>query len=1030
MLSTNLFSFAQKHEWPRCSPLLMTSLLLLLLLLPPPCLSSPSPSSAAVLHDAECLWRQGATGAGIRVAVLDSGLGDERDVQQAHGDSWWQPWRHDDSGDDGFDEGSYEDHGPNFYYRDTPAPSRHFTAMGGHFRRVAGRTDWTTDLDPSDGLGHGTHVAGVVAGSHPSCPGMAPDAEILSYKVFGGGRDQISYTAWMIDALNHALASGAHVVNLSVGGPDSLDEPFTDKVRELVANGIIVVSAAGNDGPLWGTLHSPADMPEVIAVGGAAPSTGGPVLESYSSRGIPMMRGGTSSFSATSGGVRAASSDVPYSRTNGDRQVSSSGGGSSSIGAVKPDVLAFSSGISAAWPAREPGQRQRGGRISSRDRCHRLSGTSVASPVIAGTVALLASLIPEHERWPAVNAASIRQALVESASPLQAGSMYEQGAGLVNLTRAASALRRIIRNPIPTFHPSSLDLTPETGCPYTTPWCLQPLYAGGTAVAFNVTLLNPAGRRSRIVGHPAWRASSKTTTVGTSRRGGDTSAKFEPLSVRVASPGLIWPWVGQVAIEITVDPRAAQWDGVVEGVLAVEVETVVEVAASMKSASSSSSGGGSGGEPLAKDFDSPRRVVTHTVEIKVKARVVPTPPRHRRVLWDIHKSRSFPEGYYPVDELSELDQDGQRHSSSGADGISGTKSAPGTAAKSDPSEPRRRSTAGHFDRFDWHGDSPFGNHLAAYRELRAAGYFVDILRRSLFCFDAAKYGVLLLVDPEAAFTVGEAEKLRVDVADYGLSVVVFADWYESPGPPSLSMRVSGGLGAGRSLPTRHGEGGNGGGAGGGGAQVMPALRFWDDNTQSWWHPVTGGANVPAINGLLAPFGISFGQAVWDGTLHWPHGDVAKTTVASGAAITSFPAGGILLDGGAQQLQQVRVQLTSHQPPLVAHQKNPVMLGLVESGEPIGGGIVSPGAQRPRSRIAVYGDSSCLDGGGGGHASATAKCGWLLKELVAYATTGAVPRSLGPAPVRRAFPFRVPTTVDVAPAPFLLEDDNGHDRVCE
>ena len=47
-----------------------------------------------------------------------------------------------------------------------------------------------------------------------------------------------------------------------------MDRPFVDKVWELTANGVIMVSAIGNDGPLYGTLNNPADQMDVIGVGG------------------------------------------------------------------------------------------------------------------------------------------------------------------------------------------------------------------------------------------------------------------------------------------------------------------------------------------------------------------------------------------------------------------------------------------------------------------------------------------------------------------------------------------------------------------------------------------------------------------------------------------------------------------------------------------------------------------------------------------------------------------------------------------
>lgn len=47
-----------------------------------------------------------------------------------------------------------------------------------------------------------------------------------------------------------------------------MDHPFVDKVWELTANNVIMVSAIGNDGPLYGTLNNPADQMDVIGVGG------------------------------------------------------------------------------------------------------------------------------------------------------------------------------------------------------------------------------------------------------------------------------------------------------------------------------------------------------------------------------------------------------------------------------------------------------------------------------------------------------------------------------------------------------------------------------------------------------------------------------------------------------------------------------------------------------------------------------------------------------------------------------------------
>ena len=87
----------------------------------------------------------------------------------------------------------------------------------------------------------------------------------------------VSYTSWFLDAFNYAIHTHMDVLNLryltplqqlgglqclhvlansnelcSIGGPDFRDLPFVDKVLEMSANNIIVVSAIGNDGPVYG----------------------------------------------------------------------------------------------------------------------------------------------------------------------------------------------------------------------------------------------------------------------------------------------------------------------------------------------------------------------------------------------------------------------------------------------------------------------------------------------------------------------------------------------------------------------------------------------------------------------------------------------------------------------------------------------------------------------------------------------------------------------------------------------------------
>ncbi len=159
-----------------------------------------------MLH-APLLWEKGFKGQGVRVAVFDTGL-----------------------------------------RKNHP-----------HFQNLKEISNWTSEESEEDGIGHGTFVAGVIASS-AECLGFAPEADLFIFRVFTNNRGSIlfyinfpvSYTSWFLDAFNYAIYKKINILNLSIGGPDFMDRPFVEKVWELSANNIIVVSAIGNDGPLYG----------------------------------------------------------------------------------------------------------------------------------------------------------------------------------------------------------------------------------------------------------------------------------------------------------------------------------------------------------------------------------------------------------------------------------------------------------------------------------------------------------------------------------------------------------------------------------------------------------------------------------------------------------------------------------------------------------------------------------------------------------------------------------------------------------
>lgn len=171
------------------------------------------PRQITSVLQADALWNMGITGKGVKVGIFDTGLS-----------------------------------------RKHP-----------HFRKIKERTNWTNERTFDDGLGHGTFVAGIIASSK-ECLGFAPDSELHIFRVFTN--NQVSYTSWFLDAFNYAILKKINVLNLSIGGPDFKDHPFVDKVWELTANRVIMISAIGNDGPLYGTLNNPADQMDVIGVGG------------------------------------------------------------------------------------------------------------------------------------------------------------------------------------------------------------------------------------------------------------------------------------------------------------------------------------------------------------------------------------------------------------------------------------------------------------------------------------------------------------------------------------------------------------------------------------------------------------------------------------------------------------------------------------------------------------------------------------------------------------------------------------------
>ncbi|CAG9857116.1 unnamed protein product [Phyllotreta striolata] len=688
------------------------------------------PRQITSVLQADSLWNMGITGKGVKVAIFDTGLS-----------------------------------------KNHP-----------HFRKIKERTNWTNEKTYDDGLGHGTFVAGVIASSK-ECLGFAPDAELHIFKVFTN--KQVSYTSWFLDAFNYAILKKINVLNLSIGGPDFKDHPFVDKVWELTANRVIMVSAIGNDGPLYGTLNNPGDQMDVIGVGGINFEDH---IAKFSSRGMTTW-------------------ELPQG-----------------YGRVKPDIVTYGSAVK--------GSHNKGG-------CRSLSGTSVASPVVAGAITLLASGV--LHRGDVINPASVKQALMASARRLPDVNMFEQGHGKLNLMKAYQILNSY--TPQASLSPSYIDLSE---CPYMWPYCTQPLYYTSVPVIVNVTILNALGVSGRIVGKPQWYPY--------------TPQQGHLLEVAVTHSEILWPWSGWMGVYLSVTKEGATYEGLAQG----HVEFTVE----------------------SPPGDGETDVRESTVKLPVRAKIIPVPPKQKRILWDQFHNLRYPPGYFPRDNLK-------------------VKNYP----------------------LDWNGDHIHTNFRDMYQNLRNKGYYVEVLGSPFTCFDASQYGTLLIVDPEEEFFPEEIMKLKRDV-DAGLSVIVFADWYN--------------------------------------VTVMKKVKFYDENTRQWWMPDTGGANVPAINELLASWDIQLGDRVFEGKYKLNEHEVYY---ASGNSIRKFPKNGVVV---ARQLTDYGAEIIGESDGFLY---DVPVLGLVQTKS----------NEKKSGRIIVYGDSNCIDS-----SHLETDCYWLLDAMLEYTSTSHLP----------------------------------------
>jgi subtilisin family serine protease len=322
------------------------------------------------LVNAPQVWEQGFTGQDIIVAVLDTG------VNANHQDLAGRMWTHP----------NYPNHGYNFV---------------------------NNSYDTSDNQSHGTHCAGTVAGNGTAgtTTGMAPGATIMALKVLGDTGSGTEAGVWA--AIQFSADYGAHIMSLSLGWQHSWN-PDRSAWRTAMANameaGVIAAVAAGNEGG-WGGAPPPANIrtpgdcpapwshPDQIAVGGnsavvtVGSTTQSDAISSFSSKG-PVTWQNIAPFN-----------DYAYNP---------------GTGLIIPDLVAPGSDILSLVHNNNSGYTVK-------------SGTSMATPAVAGVMALMLS------KNPALTPEQISQILEESAIPMSTSKSNTFGSGRLDALAAIEA---------------------------------------------------------------------------------------------------------------------------------------------------------------------------------------------------------------------------------------------------------------------------------------------------------------------------------------------------------------------------------------------------------------------------------------------------------------------------------------------------------------------------------------------------------------------------------------------------------------
>lgn len=238
---------------------------------------------------------------------------------------------------------------------------------------------------PYDDNSHGSHVAGIIGGSGRASGGryrgVAPGCRLVSLKVLdkkGNGKVEnvLQGLAWIIQ--NHQKYN-IRIVNISFGAhseEESTKNVLVQAVEKVWDAGVVVVTAAGNEGPQRGSITVPGVSKKVITVG--------------------------------------AFDDKEYIDDEGKIHRNYSGRGPTCECVVKPEILAVGSKIVSCG-------NNRGGYMVK-------SGTSMAAPIVTGSIALLL------EKYPGMSPREVKLRLLDRAVPIGLQKSH-QGWGILDLNR-------------------------------------------------------------------------------------------------------------------------------------------------------------------------------------------------------------------------------------------------------------------------------------------------------------------------------------------------------------------------------------------------------------------------------------------------------------------------------------------------------------------------------------------------------------------------------------------------------------------